>query len=69
VEDRIDVLIASARGLDALANARLKEGLELDKLTTSLLHRSYWHAIDAERLRGSYQKMMEERQATADCVC
>ena len=67
LEDRIGVLIASARGLDAIANARVKEGLELDKLTTSLLHRSYWHAIDAERLRGSYQKMMEERQAAALC--
>jgi glycosyltransferase involved in cell wall biosynthesis len=61
VEDKVDLLLASARGLDAIANARLKEGLELDQLTISLLHRSYWHAIDAERLRGSYQKMMEER--------
>jgi glycosyltransferase involved in cell wall biosynthesis len=61
VEDRYEALIASARGLDEIANARLKAGLELNKLTITLLHRSYWHALDAERLRGSYQKMMEQK--------
>jgi glycosyltransferase involved in cell wall biosynthesis len=61
VEDRYEALIASARGLDEIANARVKAGLELNKLTITLLHRSYWHAIDAERLRGSYQKMMEQK--------
>jgi glycosyltransferase involved in cell wall biosynthesis len=59
VQDRYDALIASAQGLDAIANARLKAGLELDELTISLLHRGYRHAIYAERLRGSYQKMTE----------
>jgi glycosyltransferase involved in cell wall biosynthesis len=62
VEERYDALIAATRGLDEIANTRLKAGLELDKQTITLLHRSYWRAIDAERLRGSYQKMMEEKE-------
>jgi glycosyltransferase involved in cell wall biosynthesis len=61
VEENADLILASARGLDAIGNVRLKEGIELDDLTISLLHRSYWHAIDMERLRGSYQKMVESR--------
>jgi glycosyltransferase involved in cell wall biosynthesis len=61
VKENADLILASARGLDAIANARLMEGLELDELTIALLYRSYWHAIDMERLRGSYQKMIELR--------
>ena len=33
VEENADLILASARGLDAIANARLMEGLELDELT------------------------------------
>jgi GT2 family glycosyltransferase len=59
VEAKADLIIASARGLDVIANARLKEGLELDDITISLLHQGYWDAIHTERLRGSYLKMVE----------
>jgi glycosyltransferase involved in cell wall biosynthesis len=56
-----DLIIASARGLDAIANTRSVEGLELDELTTSMLHRRYAQAIKMERLRGSYERMVESR--------
>jgi len=59
IEDKIELIKASARGLDEIANVRLGEDAELDQLLLGLLHRSYWHAIDAMKLFGSYQKMIE----------
>lgn len=59
VEEKVQSIKASVKGLDEIANSRLKEGLEIDQLTLALLHRSYWHAFDTMRLFGSYQKMVE----------
>lgn len=69
VQPRVDLIMNSARKLDAIANARLKEGLDLDDLTKALLHRSYWHSIDTELLRGSHKKMMDERDAIYTKAC
>lgn len=59
VKEKVESIKASVKGLDEIANARVREGVELDKSTVALLHRSYWHAFDMMRLFGSYQKMVE----------
>jgi MoaA/NifB/PqqE/SkfB family radical SAM enzyme/GT2 family glycosyltransferase len=42
----------TARGLDNIANARLKLNLGLDDLTLRLLHNSYWWAFRASKMKG-----------------
>lgn len=59
IEDRVELIKASAKNLDEIANVRLREGIELDQFSLALLHRSYWYAIDTMKLFGSYQKMIE----------
>jgi hypothetical protein len=54
LEPRLASFMKSASGLDALARARLKYGLELDELLVSLLHRFYWSVIDAHRVQGAW---------------
>ena len=62
VAEKVESIKAAVKGLDEIANARLRENLELDHLTLALLHRSYWHAIDVTKLCGSYTKMIESTQ-------
>lgn len=59
VEDKYEMIMASVKGLDDIANSRLLEGLELDELTVGLLHRIYWVAFDATQLYGAHTKMLE----------
>jgi len=42
----------SARNLDAIVNRRHAVGLEVDEYTLRLLHRSYWNAFRACKLKG-----------------
>lgn len=48
-------LLNSARKLDLLVNTRIEEGLDIDDYTTQLLHRSYWNAFNACKLKGINQ--------------
>jgi glycosyltransferase involved in cell wall biosynthesis len=45
-------LIQAARHLDSLAQARTDHRIEIDSEATELLHRAYWSAFDAARLKG-----------------
>lgn len=53
-------LIASGRHLDVLVRSRLGLGLEVDSWVTQLLHRAYWLAFDACRLKGTYGMAHEQ---------
>jgi glycosyltransferase involved in cell wall biosynthesis len=53
-EVRLAGFMKSAGGLDAIARARVKHGLQLDDLLVSLLHRSYWAVIDGYRVKGAW---------------
>jgi len=48
----VEAKIRSARELDRLANQRLKWGLALDDDTIRLLHRAYWWACRACKIKG-----------------
>ena len=54
-------LLASARGLDRWANARVEQDLELDPRSTELLHRAYAALFRAARIKGTVERMREER--------
>jgi glycosyltransferase involved in cell wall biosynthesis len=49
---RYQALIQAARHMDNLAQARADHGIEIDSEVTQLLHRAYWGAFDAARLKG-----------------
>ena len=49
-------LLNSARKLDLLVNSRIAEGLDVDDYTMRLLHRSYWNAFKACKLKGINQR-------------
>jgi hypothetical protein len=53
-EPRLELFTKSASGLDSIARARTKYGLELDELFVSLLHKAYWSAIDGHRVKGAW---------------
>jgi len=59
-------LLASARGLDRWANTRLEQDLELDPRFIQLLHRAYAALFRAARIKGTVERMHEERQAESD---
>jgi glycosyltransferase involved in cell wall biosynthesis len=52
IANRFELTLESARRLDELARRRLAHGLGLDGALVSLLHKSYWRAFDASKLRG-----------------
>lgn len=52
VEPVFEALLDSARHLDAIVNTRYEEQLEVDDYTIQLLHRSYWNAFKACKLKG-----------------
>jgi glycosyltransferase involved in cell wall biosynthesis len=47
-----EAITRSARNLDNIVNQRQAAGLESDEYTLSLLHRSYWNAFRACKLKG-----------------
>jgi len=55
VEDRLPRITAAARGLDAIVDARMRHGVEVEPSLLATLHRHYWAAIDAHRVRGSWR--------------
>lgn len=55
VADRVDRLTAAARGLDAIVDARIRHGVEVEPSLLATLHQHYWAAIDARRIRGSWR--------------
>lgn len=59
IAPRYDEILASARGLDRLAHERARVGLQLDPLTTRLLHRAYEMSFRASRIKGSIERMNE----------
>lgn len=50
-------LLASARGLDRLANARVEQGLTCDPTLTQLLHRAYAALFRTSRIKGTVERM------------
>jgi glycosyltransferase involved in cell wall biosynthesis len=54
IAPRHDEVLKVGRDLDRLANERLAAGRPLDALTTTLLHRAYWAAFRASRVKGSF---------------
>jgi len=55
VEDRLPRITAAARGLDAIVDARIRHGVEVEPSVLATLHQHYWAAIDAHRVRGSWR--------------
>ena len=55
-------MIDTARRLDAMAEARVKFGIEMDSAFVALLHRAYWDALDAARLKGIVSAAGEYRR-------
>jgi len=66
VEDWLDIapmygqILKVGRDLDRIATLRTKVGLPLDDLTTRLLHRSYYAAFHASRVKGTVEQMQSE---------
>jgi glycosyltransferase involved in cell wall biosynthesis len=58
---RYDEVIKAGRDLDRLAHARVAAGMSLDGLTVKLLHRAYYAAFKASRVKGSIDKMQAAR--------
>ena len=56
IETVYDAVIRSARELDRIANLKLELGLDLDDITTDLLHRAYRNAFRACKLKGIYNR-------------
>jgi GT2 family glycosyltransferase len=68
VADRVDRLTAAARGLDAIVDARIRHGVEVEPELVATLHKHYWAAIDARRVRGSWrarQQSLSHREKPA----
>ena len=59
IETVYKAVIRSARELDRIANLKLELGLELDDMTTDLLHRAYRNAFRACKLKGIYNRRSE----------
>jgi hypothetical protein len=59
IETVYDAVIRSARELDRIANLKLELGLDLDDITTDLLHRAYRNAFRACKLKGIYNRRSE----------
>src|SRR5262245_20594670 len=56
IETVYEAIIRSARELDRIANLKLELGLELDDMTTELLHRAYRNAFRGCKLKGIYNR-------------
>jgi Glycosyl transferase family 2 len=59
IEPVYEAVLRSARELDRIANLKLELGLELDDITTDLLHRAYRNAFRACKLKGIYNRRSE----------
>lgn len=57
IEPRYAEVIKAGRDLDLLAQERVAADLPLDELTTGLLHRAYFAAFAASRIKGSAEQM------------
>jgi hypothetical protein len=57
IEPRYAEVIKAGRDLDLLAQERVVADLPLDELTTGLLHRAYFAAFAASRIKGSAEQM------------
>jgi hypothetical protein len=58
-----EAIIKSARHLDSMANLKLAAGLELDEDTRHLLHRAYWAAFKACKVKGIVEKKKNLNEA------
>jgi hypothetical protein len=58
-------VIKAGRDLDRLANERVAAGIPLDELMTRLLHRAYYAAFKASRIKGSFDRMVQEQENIA----
>jgi hypothetical protein len=56
IEKVYEAVIRSARELDRIANLKLELGLDLDDISTDLLHRAYRNAFKACKLKGIYNR-------------
>jgi glycosyltransferase involved in cell wall biosynthesis len=54
-----DAIIRSARHLDTLARRRRGSGFELQDFETEWLHRAYWTACRAAKLKGIHERLRE----------
>jgi hypothetical protein len=59
IKNFYDVKIRSARELDRIAHVKLKYNFELDDLTRRLLHRAYWWAFKACKIKGIIEAKKE----------
>lgn len=57
-----DAKMRSARELDKVANTKLKYQLELDDTTKGLLHKAYWWAFRACKIKGIMESKMSMQQ-------
>ncbi len=65
IEPRFGEVMKAGRELDRLANARVARGAPLDELTLTLLHRVYYAAFKANRIKGSVERLREARPTSA----
>lgn len=68
VEPRFEQILATARRMDAMANARVEHGIELDETFMTLLHRAYFEAIDASRLKGIVFSLEADKRGLPDAT-
>ena len=65
VAGQYEKIIKSARHLDEIGNLKSAYGLELDATTRYLLHRGYWAAFKACKVKGIIEK---KRELNGSCV-
>jgi glycosyltransferase involved in cell wall biosynthesis len=65
IEPRFDDIMKAGRDLDRLANDRMASGAPLDELTQVLLHRAYYAAFKANRIKGSIESKREALASAA----
>lgn len=65
IEPQWERIVKVGRDLDKIARERGEAGIELDGLTTKLLHRAYYEAFRAHRIKGSMEGMQEDERSQA----
>lgn len=65
IEPQWERIVKVGRDLDKIARERGEAGIELDGLTTKLLHRAYYAAFRAHRIKGSMERMQEDERSQA----
>jgi GT2 family glycosyltransferase len=64
IEPEYEAILCSARHLDRAARLKLASGFEVDDAETALLHRAYWGAFRAAKLKGINDARLEAVEAS-----